>query len=560
MVAIEVELLAGRYVATEHNDRWRAEWPPHPARFFSALVAALHDQEPVDSVERSALLWLERQQPPSLEVALEAARRDVRSVFVPVNDVTIVGDPEAALRDAHEVLARAESTPEARARSAAVAKARKEVDKREKQLRALVASQFVTAASPAATLIDTARALLPDRRTRQERTFPAVIPGRPLFVFLWPESPPEEILAALHRLCDRVTRIGHSSSVVRCAPVDRTVEPTLVPSSEGNYVLRVVGPGQLERLEEAFARHQAVQGRQLPARPQRYGRPPLLKGDVPRSAFTDDWIVFERIGGDRPLASRGSDLAVACRRALLEINGGTSLPAVLSGHDAAGSPTAQPHVAFVPLPWVGHQHADGSVQGVAVIVPHAIAEADRSRLVRLLARWEATRGDKNDGYAVELGSPAGAGRPLKVRLRRTDVHSRAALDPERWCRASERFLTATPIALDRHPGKLRSNVPATAAKAAAEAESSVADACERIGLPRPVRVSVSLVPLLPGAQHVRQFEAWPPRPGVTRRARVHAEIVFSQPVRGPVLLGAGRHFGLGLCLPVPVPANRGNDD
>jgi len=32
--------------------------------------------------------------------------------------------------------------------------------------------------------------------------------------------------------------------------------------------------------------------------------------------------------------------------------------------------------------------------------------------------------------------------------------------------------------------------------------------------------------------------------------RVHADIQFAAPVRGPLLLGAGRYFGLGLCLPV----------
>ena len=71
MLAIEVELLARRYAATTHNDRGRAEWPPHPARFFSALVAALHDNETVDAYEREALLWLERQPPPSLDVDLD---------------------------------------------------------------------------------------------------------------------------------------------------------------------------------------------------------------------------------------------------------------------------------------------------------------------------------------------------------------------------------------------------------------------------------------------------------------------------------------------------------
>ncbi len=91
MLAIEVELLTGRYAATAHNDRGRAEWPPHPARFFSALVAALHDHEEVDQAERAALLWLEQQSAPSLWVDPESrvGRRQVQDVYVPVNDVTL---------------------------------------------------------------------------------------------------------------------------------------------------------------------------------------------------------------------------------------------------------------------------------------------------------------------------------------------------------------------------------------------------------------------------------------------------------------------------------------
>jgi CRISPR-associated protein Csb2 len=72
MFAIEVELLTGRYAATAHNDRSRAEWPPHPARFFSALVAVLHDRDEVDQAERAALLWLEQQDAPSLWVDPES--------------------------------------------------------------------------------------------------------------------------------------------------------------------------------------------------------------------------------------------------------------------------------------------------------------------------------------------------------------------------------------------------------------------------------------------------------------------------------------------------------
>jgi CRISPR-associated protein Csb2 len=83
-----------------------------------------------------------------------------------------------------------------------------------------------------------------------------------------------------------------------------------------------------------------------------------------------------------------------------------------------------------------------------------------------------------------------------------------------------------------------------------EAQRTVAEACEHIGLPRPVSVEISLAPMLPGAQPVHAFRPWPDRPGRNRRARVHAELRFDRPVRGPVLLGAGRYYGLGLCLPV----------
>ena len=428
--------------------------------------------------------------------------------------------------------------------------ARKEVEKQEAWVAKFIADQQIVDPAPAKKAIETAQALLPERRTRHKRTFPVVVPARSTFAFLWPEAAPADHVEALQSLCGRVTRLGHSSSLVRCTLIERVIEPSLVPRSTGEHTLRVVGPGQLERLEEAYARHQAVEPRVLPVRPQRYG---VREVDVPlgpQSVFTSEWIVLERIGGHRPLGSRGSDIAVALRRALIEVNGKEDLPPVLSGHSASGKPSSEPHLAFVSLPWVGHEHADGSVQGLALIAPRSIAPKDRETLLRLFARWEKERGDENDDYAVELGTPSCLARPLQVRFRRVEVPVKTALNAARWCRPSLRFITATPIALDRHPGDLRSNIGRTAHKAAAEAEASIADACEQIGLPRPISVSISLAPLLPGAQHVRQFAPWPPRPGKMRRARVHADIVFPEVVRGPVLLGAGRYFGFGLCLPI----------
>lgn len=588
MLAIEVELLAGRYAATAHIDRGCAEWPPHPARFFSALVAALHDLDVVDPAERAALLWLERQSAPSLCVDPESKvrRREVREVYVPVNDVTLGLDTE--IRSAEEAarLARvtlgsaAQHVEEAKKRlqtienelsgqrmkvadknqalkvpketlaalKKALTEAKKQRDNAEKWLSASVAAPSVIDSSPSDKALAMAVALMPERRTRQVRTFPVVIPETPTFAFIWPDADPSPHRSALERLCTRVTRLGHSSSLVRCNIIDREVTPTLVPGEDGEKVLRVVGPGQLDRLDQAFTYHQGFLNRVLPARPQRYRSPSQVRSVTPpaQSVFSVDWVVFERVGGARPLASRSSDLARALRGALLEQHGEKALPAALSGH-ADDGPAEQPHVAFVPLPFVGREFADGSLQGCALVLPCELAPADRTLLLQLVAKWEEQRADERGNLTL-----AGGTLP-PVSVRRMLVSAKWSLSPGLWCSPATRFITATPIALDRNPGNLRSNQERTAHKAALEAQRSISEACLRIAGVQPISVEVSLAPLLPGGQHVREFLPWPGRPGRTPRVRVHADIRFSERVRGPLLLGAGRYFGLGLCMPVGDP-------
>lgn len=533
MLALQVELLTGRYAATAYNDRNRAEWPPHPARFFSALVAALHDREPVDAEEIETLRWLEQQPPPALDVDLSvsdhAGRRSVSDVYVPVNDITLIGDVEAPLRAAV-----ARNAPE------------REVRKAKERLDKVIQSQFKVPEDPSDLDKKNAVALLPDRRVRQVRTFPVVVPSRSTFSFIWEGSPSMDLLTALDRLCARVTRLGHSSSLVRCSILPTPPEPTLVPAREGTLVLRVVGPGQLDRLNRSYQQHLAVHARILPSRPQTYA-PTTKMITAPaaaRSHFSDDWIVFQRIGGARPLSSKGPDLAKALRGAFLEQAGDLKAPGSITGHGNEGRPFEGPHVAFISLPFVGHDHADGSVQGVAIVPPRNLDARDRETLLRLVARWEKERAD-----AEGLLELAGPGLP-PVHVRREELPAKWTLRPPTWCSQSRRFVTATPIALDRHPGNLRSNRDGVAHRAAVEAQKCIALACERIGLPRPILMEVSLAPLLPGAQPIRHFAPWPDRPGRPRKVRVHADIRFDREVEGPLLLGAGRHFGLGLCLPV----------
>jgi CRISPR-associated protein Csb2 len=83
--SLVIEYLTGYAVATDPASRERAEWPPHPARVFMALAAAHFETEPSNASQREALEWLASLPPPDLTVP-EHTLRDVRTVYVPVND------------------------------------------------------------------------------------------------------------------------------------------------------------------------------------------------------------------------------------------------------------------------------------------------------------------------------------------------------------------------------------------------------------------------------------------------------------------------------------------
>ncbi|MBB5016452.1 type I-G CRISPR-associated protein Csb2 [Rehaibacterium terrae] len=80
-----------------HDGRYHgcADWPPSPARLFQALVAGAGLGGPLAETEKNALEWLERQDPPL--VAAPLARQPSRGVlfYMPNNDSDAIGgDPQ----------------------------------------------------------------------------------------------------------------------------------------------------------------------------------------------------------------------------------------------------------------------------------------------------------------------------------------------------------------------------------------------------------------------------------------------------------------------------------
>lgn len=564
MFALRIEYLTGRCVATSYNDRSSVEWPPHPARVFYALVSAWAGADEPDDVERRALEWLAAQPAPSLCVDRTGGGRSVVTHYVPVNDTAVLatkfGSLEEKLAQAHAaeddsaaVLAQPADAKQQRQAQATLEKARKQIDALSRQLEMRKKADQNDSSGASTHMEKRAVGLLPEGRVRQPRTFPSRALAEPTMYLVWPASATDDIASAVDAVARRVTHVGHSSSLVTCRVAPDAPEPALVPDDSGDVVLRIASPGLVQRLVDAHARHNQIEPRVMPCAFQAYARPSLQAvTDIASSTFGDDWTVFRQIDGPRLSSTLAADVAGAFRAALMS-HADEPIAEALSGHAADGSPSTQPHAAFVPLPYVGHRHATGALLGIALVLPRDLGDAERRAVLRAVGRWEAASRREIDDFEVDAP-------PLRLRLGNRGVLElervvwgtapQATLRPVNWARPSRRWLSVTPVALDRNPGNLFADDPAGSARAFLEASNTIGIACERIGLPRPVRVDVLPSVTMPGVSKARDFSAFPADRRKPQRVKVHAVLEFDTPVRGPVLLGAGRFLGLGLFRPI----------
>ena len=545
MVAIEVNFLTGRYVATSHHDRRRTEWPPDPARVFSALVATWADADEPDPLERQALEWLEAQPHPAV-AASDAASRKVVSHFVPVNDSSVVSPSAYSKRfEKHERLrdelteALFESDGEiTRSVTGIRTQIRKQLD----------VSSLVSEAGN--TNPKSAVELLPEGRGKQERWFPSVRPDIPRVTYIWLTDPPQFLESALDSLLARVTRLGHSSTLVSCTLSDDPPVPEYVPGN-GLTVMRSVRRGQLAALERAHLQHRAIRPRTLPSVSVRYRAVSdgAESSQHLRADTVGEWLVFEFAPRSRGFPSSWTVEVTETLRKAIFLYAADPLPEGLSGHLPDGTPSTRPHAAFLALPWVGHAHADGRLMGVAVGMPDALEGESKRALLRAVGTWERS--------VSPLSLTFGRQGVLEME-RLIGSSALATLQPGLWRRPSRRWVSATPVALPTHPGRLTGGTASARAAAWRRAEQAVVDSCRHVGLPDPIDVVVSLDPFITGALPAFRFPAFHQRGregNPVARRLVHVAVTFGQPVAGPLMLGAGRYVGLGLMRPATDPAD-----
>lgn len=517
MLALGIRYLNGFAAAAEPDNRERAEWPPHPGRVFMAMAAA-HFQTGADPAERAALLWLEGAESggdisaPAI-AAPEAMQRSIVTHYVPVNDK----------------------------------------------------------AGPSKALLHS----LPLTRDRQERVFARAWLDDDHVYLQWPDlDPPAHHRKALAGLCSKVTRIGHSTSLVQMwlAEPDEIGAPNWVPDDERAVVhLRIPAPGTLDyleqqynaaavedygnlrvaelqaddpkikkaarrRLREAYANQPPPQQRPRLSFYRGYARPIEKTGaeNAANTVFSPHLLVFKLNVKQGPYQQLDlvSTLNVInrWREAILSHSNGLSdsVRRMLSGHDAKGGPADAPHLAFLPLAFVDHEHADGHLLGVSLALPAELSREDRREVLRAIA---AVRELKLGPLGLWSAEPVTASQPpWNLRAEAWTAYPNGATH---WS-------TVTPIVFDRHP-KAKDK-----AQFQQETAAMISAACTRIGLPEPREVIITQVSAHLGVPPSFAFPLFRRKDGSQCR-HTHAILLFDEPVCGPMLIGAGRFRGYGVC-------------
>ena len=499
VLLISVRLHGGRYHGEGDN-------PPSPARLFQALVAGAGLSGPLRASERDALNWLERLNPPVIASPRMTGGQYFKN-YLPSNDLDAKGGYHRRIAE-----------------------------------------------------------IRGDTKTVQPLLFDARVP----FCYAWTFGTDKSDRRHAHAICALANRLYQFGRGVDMAwawgeelndetEFERRLAnyPGLVHWPAGNgRQLRCPGRGTLDSLVNRYAanakRFRTTRtGRKITQSFSQQPKAWFAQVDYDSPPKRMIYELRER-GPGAPFAvwplERAAELveklrdsaAARLRDALPEKTHG--IERVLIGRKANGAdagPTTQ-RVKIVPLPSIGHHHADHEIRRVLVEVP---------------AAGPLGSGDVNWAFAgidIEIAGLA-EDKPL-------DVTPAEAEDMLKHYGVDDRFnvwRTVTPAALPESARRRRIDPERTSQEAKGGAErgaeqqraaGAVFHALRHAQVRcRPEAIRVQREPF---EAHGRRVENFAAGARFAKERLWHVEIRFNEPVAGPLVIGDGRFLGLGLMAPV----------
>lgn len=360
------------------------------------------------------------------------------------------------------------------------------------------------------------------RKSAEIRAGVRVAPRYPHVVYSWDTEAPSRMLAALRRRAARIGYLGAADSPVRVrvgtyVPKSVGAADVFQPDPDGDIEISVPQEGDVQVLDAMYDRWVEL-GADV-ARAQF----PALRHQVPyrspAAALQDDAgavVAWLRLG-TAVSGRRVTAVTELFKQAVLSrhqsIHG--EPPPVLHGHGFTRS--GYELARFLALPDVGFPRSRGRIHGLALWMPPGCDSTVRQRAGDAALAVQRLTGR---GVDVSVVPRQGEDRPF-------------AASPKRWTGRSRCWVTAFPAIHERR-GVLDL--------------AEVSRWCAHAGLPEPVGFRSARSPLARGAVDLAPVEVnRPGRPGLPYS---HVQLWFAQAVAGPVVIGAGRQRGFGLCVPV----------
>lgn len=395
------------------------------------------------------------------------------------------------------------------------------------------------------------------------------VTGTPLEVFYhWPhqsETPPSSIL---HILSDAVARISYLGRAEDRVEVEVVEEPKSLPlvrwqvDPSGDTELWVAKIGTTRGLEERYTTKVPPRESKKPA--QHWMRSVRYSDDSPRAMQPVASAIFQLFpDNDDPDAS-----ALSCDaetsgwwreffRYLVVDLGRTEhywdKPALaaelLTGHSAPDVRATRPHLAIVPLPSINATRtADGRVRRVALL-GYAASEAASDALPIYQTLFKAL-----DDLIVTENTPhhrQGKSQPVRLHLIKPaadNIWPQFTAKSRVWC-------SIVPVAISRgfkvpkfHPDGRELSANERHRRKLSEWEALLRTSLKHIALPAKIisacSIESTMSPLVPKSQRAEKYRA----PG-EKAVLTHVRLQFPAEVRGPLILGDRRYFGLGLFVP-----------
>ena len=478
-----------------HEQRWHGagEWPPSPGRLFQALVAGVALRGALSHEHQEALEWLEGLAPPTVYVP-GGKPADGYQTYVPNNDLDAVNGDMGRI-----------------------------------------------------AIIRVAKTIRP-----------RLLDGDPMLLFAWPCDGGEDAnrqVAALREVAHCLYQFGRgvdmawadaellakSEAEARLAANGGAVWRPAEEAVPGGARLRCPRPGTLrsllDREEDRRTRLRAGllrQPRQAAFRIIAYKCPPErllfdLKPSEQNRRF-EPW----RLVRVAELATRVRDHAA--KRLSLELRAqAATICRVLIGRGATERDKAR-RVRIIPLPSVGHAHADNAIRRVLVERPcDCPIRADD--LNWALSGLDLAV-DPDTGEVPEQSGPVLAPADNRSMLRHYGI------EPSSSART---WRTVTPAALPvprlqgcaKGSERLENELQAAHAVAQALRHAGVAACADAVRVQREPFFSAGI-----------QAEAFASATRFPNSRLWHAEITFRESVSGPLVIGDGRYCGLGIMMPV----------